>query len=222
MVYETVPFGAVDNGVNRSGRVSGMSEVATTRRSRITPEREAELYGAVLDLLREVGYDAVTMDAVAARTRSSKATLYRQWGGKAELVVRAMRSQKPGGIADIDTGTLRGDLHAIVGREDDCVMEQNAALMRALAMAVHMNHDLRQAFKELLVEPEMEEFQKMIRRAVDRGEISPDNPALDYMVHMLVGAFATRTLIDDLPPTREFLTSYIDAVVLPALGVTTH
>lgn len=199
-----------------------MSEVATARRSRITPEREAELYGAVLDLLREVGYDAVTMDAVAARTRSSKATLYRQWGGKAELVVRAMRSQKPGGIADIDTGTLRGDLYAIVGREDDCVMEQNAALMRALAMAVHMNDDLRQAFKELLVEPEMEEFRRMIRRAVDRGEISPDNPALDYMVHMLVGAFATRTLIDDLPPTREFLTSYIDAVVLPALGVTTH
>lgn len=199
-----------------------MSEVATARRSRITPEREAELYGAVLDLLREVGYDALTMDAVAARTRSSKATLYRQWGGKAELVVRAMRSQKPGSIADVDTGTLRGDLHAVVGREDDCAMEQNAALMRALAMAVHMNDDLRQAFKELLVEPEMEEFRRMIRRAVDRGEINPGNPALDYMVHMLVGAFATRTLIDDLPPTQEFLTSYIDAVVLPALGVTTH
>ncbi|MFD7701461.1 TetR/AcrR family transcriptional regulator [Streptomyces caelestis] len=196
-----------------------MNEGATTRRSRITPEREAELYRAVLDLLREVGYDALTMDAVAARTRSSKATLYRQWGGKAELVVRAMRSQKPGGIADIDTGSLRGDLHAIAGREDDCAMERNAALMRALAMAVHMNDDLRQAFKELLVEPEMEEFRRMIRRAVDRGEIRPDNPALDYMVHMLVGAFATRTLIDDLPPTRAFLTSYIDAVVLPALGV---
>ncbi|MFE4049097.1 TetR/AcrR family transcriptional regulator [Streptomyces sp. YIM B13518] len=196
-----------------------MNEEATTRRSRITPEREAELYGAVLDLLREVGYDALTMDAVAARTRSSKATLYRQWGGKAELVVRAMRSQKPGGLAGIDTGSLRGDLHAIAGREDDCAMERNAALMRALAMAVHMNDDLCQAFKELLVEPEMEEFRRMIRRAVDRGEIRPDNPALDYLVHMLVGAFATRTLIDDLPPTRAFLTSYIDAVVLPALGV---
>ncbi|GGV86136.1 TetR family transcriptional regulator [Streptomyces griseoloalbus] len=199
-----------------------MSEVATARRSRITPEREAELYGAVLELLREVGYDAVTMDAVAARTRSSKATLYRQWGGKAELVVRAMRSQKPGSIAGIDTGSLRGDLHTVVNREDDCAMARNAALMRALAMAVHMNDDLRQAFKELLVEPEVEEFQRMIRRAVDRGEIRPDNPALGYIVHMLVGAFATRTLIDDLPPTQEFLTSYIDAVVLPALGVTTH
>ncbi|MCT7353162.1 TetR/AcrR family transcriptional regulator [Streptomyces sp. 15-116A] len=199
-----------------------MTDVVTPRRSRITPEREAELYGAVLELLREVGYDALTMDAVAARTRSSKATLYRQWGGKAELVVKAMRSQKPGGLADIDTGSLRGDLHAIVAREDDCAMEQNAALMRALAMAVHMNPDLRQAFKELLVEPEMEEFRRIIRRAVDRGEVRSDNPALDYMVHMLVGAFATRTLIDDLPPTRAFLTSYIDAVVLPALGVSPH
>ncbi|MHC3456246.1 TetR family transcriptional regulator, partial [Streptomyces prasinus] len=45
-----------------------------------------------------------------------------------------------------------------------------------------------------------------------------DNPALGYMVHMLVGAFATRTLSDERPPTREFLISYVDAVVLPALG----
>lgn len=57
-----------------------MAEAATVRRSRITPEREAELYAAVLDLLREVGYEALTMDAIAARTKSSKATLYRQWG----------------------------------------------------------------------------------------------------------------------------------------------
>ncbi|GGQ71397.1 TetR/AcrR family transcriptional regulator [Streptomyces althioticus] len=196
-----------------------MSDIATSRRSRITPEREAELYGAVLDLLREVGYDALTMDAVAARTRSSKATLYRQWGGKAELVVRAMHSQKPGSIADVDTGSLRGDLHTIIGREDDCVMAENVALMRALAMAVHQNDDLRQALRELLVEPEVEEFRRIVDRAIERGEVRPDNPALDYIVHMLVGAFATRMLIDEQPPTQAFLRSYIDAVVLPALGV---
>jgi AcrR family transcriptional regulator len=195
-----------------------MSDIATSRRSRITPEREAELYGAVLDLLREVGYDALTMDAVAARTRSSKATLYRQWGGKAELVVRAMHSQKPGSIADVDTGSLRGDLHTIIDREDDCVMAENVALMRALAMAVHQNDDLRQALRELLVEPEVEEFRRIVDRAIERGEVRPDNPALDYIVHMLVGAFATRMLIDEQPPTQAFLRLYIDAVVLPALG----
>jgi AcrR family transcriptional regulator len=198
-----------------------MTEVATARRSRITPEREAELYAAVLDLLREVGYDALTMDAVASRTRSSKATLYRQWGGKAELVVKAMRHSKPVRLADVDTGSLRGDLHALVISEDDCTMERNSDLMRALAMAVHSNPDLMRAFKELLVEPEMDEFQRVMQRAVDRGEVRADRPALQFVVHMMVGAFATRTMVDDLPPTQEFLRSYIDAVVLPALGVST-
>ena len=61
----------VRNRVVRSGKVKSVTEVAAARRTRITPEREAELYEAVLDLLREVGYDALTMDAVAARTRSS-------------------------------------------------------------------------------------------------------------------------------------------------------
>lgn len=194
---------------------------APGRRSRITPEREAELYEAVLGLLREVGYDALTMDAVAARTRSSKATLYRQWGGKAELVAKAIRNSKPGGIGDVDTGSLRGDFRALATHEDDRAMEQNCALMRGLAMAVHHNPDLLRAFRELLVEPEMEDFRRVLQRAVDRGEVRADNPALDFVVHMLIGAFATRALIDDQPPTQAFLLSYIDAVVLPALGVST-
>ncbi|WP_345434231.1 TetR/AcrR family transcriptional regulator [Actinoallomurus vinaceus] len=195
-----------------------MAEVATPRRSRITPEREAELYGAVLDLLREVGYDSLTMDTVAARTRSSKATLYRQWGGKAELVAKAIRHGKPGRIADVDTGSLRGDLHALVSHEDDPAMEQTSSLMRGLAMAIHHNPDLRRAFREQLIEPEMTEFRRVFQRAVDRGEVRADNPALDYVVHMMLGAFAARDLIDDEPPTQAFLHSYLDAVVLPALG----
>ncbi|MEV5145548.1 TetR/AcrR family transcriptional regulator [Streptomyces sp. NPDC052727] len=193
--------------------------VAATRRSRITPEREAELYEAVLDLLREVGYDALTMDAVAARTRSSKATLYRQWGGKAELVAKAVRHTKPGRAGDVDTGSLKGDLHAITLRADDCEMEQSSALMRGLAMAVHGNPDLLKAFREHLIEPETAEFHRVLRRAIDRGEVRADNPAIGFVMHMMIGGFAARTMIDEQPPTQDFLLSYIDAVVLPALGV---
>lgn len=198
-----------------------MTEVTAARRSRITPEREAELYGAVLELLREVGYDTLTMDAVAARTRSSKATLYRQWGGKAELVAKAVRHSKPGalGLDEIDTGSLRGDLHALTLRSDDCKMEQDSALMRGLAMAIHGNPDLLQAFREHLIEPEMAAFRRIVQRAVDRGEVRPDNPAIDFMIHMMLGGFAARTMIDELPPTQAYLISYIDAVVLPALGI---
>ncbi|MET8943139.1 TetR/AcrR family transcriptional regulator [Streptomyces sp. NPDC004542] len=196
-----------------------MTETATARRSRITPEREAELYEAVLELLREVGYDALTMDAVAARTRSSKATLYRQWGGKAELVAKAVRHGKPGHSADdVDTGSLKGDLHALTLRADDCEMEQSSALMRGLAMAIHSNPDLLRAFKEHLIEPELVEMRRVLQRAVDRGEIRPDNPAIDFVMHMVIGGFAARTMIDEQPPTQAFLLAYIDAVVLPALG----
>ncbi|ANP55593.1 AcrR family transcriptional regulator [Streptomyces griseochromogenes] len=203
-----------------------MTEVAAARRSRITPEREAELYEAVLDLLREVGYDALTMDAVAARTRSSKATLYRQWGGKADLVAKAVRHNKPGpsleDLEDIDTGSLKGDLHALTLRSDDCEMEQNSALMRGLAMAMHGNPDLLRAFRDHLIDPEMAHFGRVLQRAIDRGEVHADNPAVGYVMHMMIGAFAARSLIDEQPPTQAFLLSYIDAVVLPALGVTTR
>jgi hypothetical protein len=93
--------------------------------------------------------------------------------------------------------------------------------MRGLAMATHTNPDLLKAFREQLVEPEMAEFRRVLQRAIDRGEVEPDNPAQQFVVHMMIGAFATRGLIDDQPPTQAFLRSYIDAVVLPALGVTT-
>ncbi|MEU7582362.1 TetR/AcrR family transcriptional regulator [Streptomyces sp. NPDC041068] len=196
-----------------------MAESAATRRSRITPEREAELYEAVLDLLREVGYDALTMDAVATRTRSSKATLYRQWGSKPELIARALRHNKPASLADIDTGSLRGDLYEMVARSDDCQMEKDAALMRGLFHAIHDNPELHQALRNLLIEPELTGLNDLMRRAVERGEVAADNPALRYVVHMMVGGFAARDLIEDRPVDREFLASYIDAVILPALGV---
>ncbi|MGW2226423.1 TetR/AcrR family transcriptional regulator [Streptomyces formicae] len=196
-----------------------MAEVATTRRSRITPEREAELYEAVLDLLREVGYEALTMDAVAARTRSSKATLYRQWGSKPELIARALRHNKPTSLDEIDTGSLRGDIHAMMARSDDCQMDRDAALMRGLFHAIHGNAELHQALRQLLIEPELDHLNTLLRRAVDRGEVAADNPALDFVIHMLVGGFVARDLIEDRTVDREFLTAYIDAVILPALGI---
>uniref|UniRef100_A0AAU2AF79 TetR/AcrR family transcriptional regulator n=1 Tax=Streptomyces sp. NBC_00093 TaxID=2975649 RepID=A0AAU2AF79_9ACTN len=196
-----------------------MVEVATSSRGRITPEREAELYAAVLDLLREVGYGSLTMNAVAARTRSSKVTLYRQWGGKAELIVKAMRHKKPASVRGVDTGSLRGDFLAALSIEDDSAMERNSALMRGLIMEIHHNPDLGRAFRELLIEPERAEFNRVLQRAVARGEIRTDNPALDYVPHMLIGGFFARILIDDRPPTRVFLAEYADAVLFPALGV---
>ncbi|MEV4190271.1 TetR/AcrR family transcriptional regulator [Streptomyces toxytricini] len=196
-----------------------MSDEVSSRRSRITPEREAELHGAVLDLLREVGYEALTMDAVAARTKSSKATLYRQWGSKPELVARALRCTQPVPLAEIDTGSLRGDFGLMVQYSDDAQMAKDTALLRGLAHAVHESPELHKALRDLLVEPELNGMQLMLQRAVERGEVSPDCPALEFVPHVIVGAFIALPLIEDRPVDRAFLGEFVDAVVFPALGV---
>lgn len=59
----------------------------------------------------------------------------------------------------------------------------------------------------------------MLQRAVDRGEVRPDNPALSFLPHMMIGAFAARELVEDRTVDQAFLIDYAEAVVFPALGV---
>ncbi|MBD0737042.1 TetR/AcrR family transcriptional regulator [Streptomyces sp. NPDC088197] len=193
------------------------AEVSATRRTRLTPEREHELYAAVVELLREVGYEALTMDAVASRTRSSKATLYRQWKGKPELVATALRHSKSVSTADIDTGSLSGDLHELIRCHDQDETKRDQELMRGLAHAAFRNEDLFRALRELLIEPELVSFRALVQRAVDRGELAADNPARDFVPHLLFGAALARPIIEGLDPDPDFSHRYIDAVVVPAL-----
>jgi AcrR family transcriptional regulator len=188
-----------------------------TRRSRISPEREAELYAAVLDLLREVGYEALTMDAIATRTRCSKATLYRQWTSKPELVAQALRQTKGSVVGDIDTGSLRGDFHELVGQLDDEELRRETALVRGLIHAVHTHPDLLRALQNLIVDPDPTGLEAILHRAVSRGEVHPHCPALEYIPYILIGALVARPLVGDRPPDRAFLLHYLDSVVLPSL-----
>jgi AcrR family transcriptional regulator len=199
--------------------MSAESPPGPARRTRLTPERENELYLAVLDLLREVGYEALTMDAVAARTRSSKATLYRQWKGKPELVACALRCTDPVQLEDIDTGSLRGDVEEMLRCADDHRLARDTELLHGLAHATHQNPDLLRALRELLIEPEIAGLNAMIQRAVDRGEIPADTPVREFIPAMLIGAFAARPFIENRPADNAYLTRFAHAVVFPALGI---
>jgi AcrR family transcriptional regulator len=187
-------------------------------RTRLSPERERELYEAVVDLLREVGYEALTMDAVAARTHSSKATLYRQWRGKPELVTAALKGHQPVGAEEVDTGTLAGDLREVV-RQMAGRGEQDARIMRALMHAIEQDADLARVFHETLVKPEVQALQGMLDRAVARGELDPKVPARAFLPQLMLGALLTRPLVENRRADRAYLRRYVDAVVLPALGV---
>ena len=187
-------------------------------RTRLTPERVQDIYEAVIDLLREVGYEALTMDAVAARTRSSKATLYRQWKGKLELVIAALKAHKTARPIEVDTGSLAGDLRAVARQIAD-KRDQNTGVMRALAHAMEQDPELARAFHESLVKPEIEALDRILDRAVARGELDPKLPARQFLPHLMVGALVARPLVENKHPDRAYLRRYVEAVVLPALGV---
>lgn len=191
---------------------------STPRRSKITPEREKEFYLAALDLLREGGYEALTMEGIAARTRCGKSTLYRQWRTKPQLVCAALRGTRGMKLTEIDTGTLRGDLHA-VAHATSANANRDTALMHALVHAAQQNPDLLSALRENLIEPEIAEIDAMVRRAVERREVAPDNPAVEFVAVQLFGLMRARPLLRGVHADEEYLVRFLEACVLPALGV---
>ncbi|AWL42091.1 MULTISPECIES: TetR/AcrR family transcriptional regulator [Streptomyces] len=188
-----------------------------SRRSKITPERAQELYAAVLDLLRESGYAALTMEGVAARTRCGKSTLYRQWGSKPELVVAALHGTSRTSLAAIDTGSLRGDLSAVAATFDGA--DRDTALMHALTHAALQSPELLCALRQTLIAPSVAAIDTMVRRAVERGEVAADNPAAPYVAAQLLGIMRAKPLLADRYAGDGFLVRFIECAVLPALGL---
>ncbi len=194
--------------------VSG--EAPSTRRSRLGPEREGELFDAVLELLREVGYEGMSMPAVAARARCSTATLYRQWQGKPGLVVAALRHHQPGPLSGIDTGTLRGDLRALILGMPAAGAEEHE-LFAALEHAGLRDPELAAAMRDTLTGPTREVLRQMLSRGVDRGEISASSPARNYIQDLILGIGLSRRLNEGVAPSQDYLLDFVDAVLLPAL-----
>ncbi|MFE2938237.1 TetR/AcrR family transcriptional regulator [Streptomyces sp. NPDC059255] len=190
------------------------------RRSKITPERELELYEAALDVLRESGYDALTMEGVAARSRCGKSTLYRQWRTKPQLVAAALRGTRCVKLADVDTGTLEGDLRA-AARVAAVGAGRDTALLHALSHAASQNPELLLALREALIEPEIAAIDAMLERAVARGELTADNPAAEFVAAQLIGVTRARPTMEGQYADEAYLTRFLEASVFPALGLRT-
>ncbi|MGW1274881.1 TetR/AcrR family transcriptional regulator [Streptomyces sp. NPDC002491] len=197
-----------------------MSEQPTAaRRSRFTPLRAAQLHGAVLGLLREVGYDALSMDAVAARARFSKATLYRQWGGKPQLVVAALQFHRPMRIDTIDTGSLRGDLDALAALTGHRAVAGDVALQLGVGRAIYDHPELRRTLREVMLHPALDDLHAILQRGVDRGEVAPDCPALDMVPRLLCSLVIARPLLSDEAMTETEFRRNLEALVFPALHI---
>ncbi|ROO84697.1 TetR family transcriptional regulator [Actinocorallia herbida] len=186
-----------------------------TRKSRVGPSREGEVFELVLDRLRAVGYELLSVGDIAAAARMSKATIYRQWGGKPELVVRALRWRGCLCAEDIDTGALPGDLKRYVALLAE---RRDPELNRAMAQAVHRDPALLEAVRTELLGPGALVTDRLLARAVARGEVAADCKALPYVRSALLGAFMGQGLLGQ-PLDGDFVDGYVDHLIAPALGL---
>lgn len=185
-------------------------------RRRRGPALEQAIYAAALSEMSAHGLDAMTMEGVAAKARTGKASLYRRWSSKEDLVLEAVGCAMPA-LEDIEqsTGSLRDDLLGVLRRMLTFVQGPNGALVRGLIGAADVDHPLRLMARTRLIEPRLHLLRRLIEQAIERGEarsgsatlpLAQVGPALLLYRFMLLGHVADDDVLE-----------IVDEVVLPLL-----
>jgi AcrR family transcriptional regulator len=150
------------------------------------------------ELLDEVGYQALTVDRVAARAGVGKAAIYRRYASKAEMAFAAtVHEHQLPPLAD--TGSLHGDLLALV-RAFHVRMATPVARQLAPALIGELSADpeVDDRFGETFLAAEQAAFAEIIERAVGRGELAaPVDPAMAHL--LLLGSLASALYVLNLP-----------------------
>lgn len=181
-------------------------------------ERERAILAAVVELLGETGYEAMTMDAVAARAHASKTTIYRRWQGKPELVKAAVDGYVAGRLPiSADTGSLRGDLMAVMRAMRGHLTDEFLAMMSGLLHAMRTDPELAGVLRSHLAE-DYSAALPIIRRAADRGEVPAGaEETLAKTTHELIEAQLFRQMALGAPFDEQFSRHVVDDLVLPVL-----
>lgn len=193
---------------------------APSSRPRVTGDREVEILQAAIAVLREVGYDRLTFDAVAAEAHAGKATLYRRWPNKRDLVVDAV-GLFLGCPAEQDpaTGSLRGDLLAQACAEGGLDDAETMDTWFALLPVIHRDAELRARLEQRFIEPKLAAARAVFGSARQRGEVGPDAD-LETLLSILPALTFHETMLSGRRPGRERIAQLVDTVVLPACAAT--
>jgi AcrR family transcriptional regulator len=200
---------------HRCGSIVGAVTQTADRCAPPWSPREAELLAVTLRLLQEHGYHRLTVDAVASAARASKATVYRRWPSKAELVLAAFTEGVRQVAVPPNTGTLRGDLLRI-GEAVCQQAHQHASTIRAVLVEASRHPALNDALQHQFIEQRKSLIQHVLQQAVNRGEIA-DAAITDELWDLLPGYLIFRSIIPSRPPTRRTVQVLVDDFIIPGL-----
>lgn len=177
--------------------------------------REAELLAVTLELLQEHGYDRLTLDGVATTAHASKATLYRRWPTKAELVMAAFVEGTRQVAVEPNTGTLRGDLLRL-GESIRAHISSHVGTIRAVLVEISRNAELDAIMQEQFLAQKKALMAQILAQAVDRGEIDA-SAITEELWDVLPGYLIHRSVLTGRAPSSRTVQDLVDNVLIPSL-----
>jgi AcrR family transcriptional regulator len=183
---------------------------------------DAAIRDAACTELAEVGYAAFSMESVAARARTGKASLYRRFGDKQQLALHAMECGFPqpptGDITDFfgPDASTRDAVLEILRLIAEAMSGEGGAIMRATSAESARDPEFGALIDARIVAPRRERMLQLLRRGVERGEVRPS--ALTTQIAEVGPVMVIHTVLTEgRPPTDEELVSLVDGVVMPML-----
>lgn len=201
---------------SRSG-TEGIATVKVKPGPKRDPEKDKEILAAALEVLAEMGYEGTTIDIVAAHANVARATVYRRWPTKAELIVSAIESIGDGAPPRKapDTGSLAGDFHELLSVTSRAGNKGPMKIIAGILPVLNDNPVLASAMSRKMIAPQTAIMRMLLQRAQDRGEIAADRDL--EMLALVVPAFsAYRALIMNQPMDADFVSAVIEMILIPA------
>jgi AcrR family transcriptional regulator len=181
------------------------------------PSLDLAILRATLDGLADLGYDRLSMDEIAARAHAGKGALYRRWSSKAAVVVAAMIAwrEQTVPLSTPDTGTLKGDLEAIIAAipDFDQAARQQLAVLIGLASAASRDPELRTALADNLLARPRRLLREILDRAVQRGEIEADRD-LELLPDIVIGLNILQITLGGTPD-RTHASRVLNTIIYP-------
>jgi AcrR family transcriptional regulator len=186
------------------------------------PRRRGEvLYAAIFEAtlaeLAEVGYWRLAMERVATRAHASKASLYKRWPNRAELVVAALRHLGGGPDPAPDTGSLREDVLTLLRRGAARLDGLFGEAARGLMAETLTNPDRTANVRANMFTGRTRLMREILERAAARGEI-PDTELEQHVVEFAPALVDYHFLVHGAPIPDEVLRDIVDDLLLPLLA----
>ncbi len=171
---------------------------------------------AVVAELARNGFAGLSVEHVAERAHTGKASIYRRWPTKVDLVVDALDQLMPSPQDIPDTGSVRGDLLALLRHVAAAMSAETGAAARACLTTSGLPDDLTDAVRERLLEPRRRWVTEILERGAARGEVRPDavTPRVAEVGPMLLHG---EVLQRGLPIADAAIVSIVDDVLMPLL-----